>query len=207
MNKLLLPFLFFFLLSCLESDMQQIETEQPEQIEETGGIVVTDVFGREYPELDPSMIYCGPGWGTKMCHFLHKYDGTVWADAENYHSEYPDIKFSNFWDRYFISFLDVDKTASCCEGWKLGETIEDGIKWNIKIKRDQEDVFWLNYEYYGAGQEIESTITYKYEVIDGLLHFSNTNGQVFNYRPSQRNYAEDSVDTEDIIVKTGCLFY
>ena len=51
------------------------------------------------------------------------------------------------------------------------ENIYDGIKWYITIKKDEEDVLWFDLDYYGTGQEIEYTTTYKYEVIDGLLHF------------------------------------
>ncbi|MCR9290930.1 MAG: hypothetical protein NXI23_26470, partial [Bacteroidetes bacterium] len=169
--------------------------------------IVTDVYGVQYPSLDPSVIYCGPGWGTKMCHFLHKYDETIWADAENYYSDFSDIKFSNFWDPYFISFFKLDSLASYCEGWRLGETTYDGIKWNIKIKKDQEDVFWFDYDYYGTSQEIEYTITYKYEVINGLLNFSSTDGQSFIFHPSERNYSEDLLDTDEIIKLEGCIFY
>ncbi|MCR9288744.1 MAG: hypothetical protein NXI23_15315 [Bacteroidetes bacterium] len=102
MKKLPLLFLFFVLFSCSESDIEHFETG------ETGdtGVqnIVTDVYGVQYPSLDPLVIYCGPGWGTKMCHFLHKYDGIIWADAENYYNDFSDVKFSNFWDPYFISF-------------------------------------------------------------------------------------------------------
>ena len=77
---------------------------------------------------------------------------------------------------YFISFFNIDKDVSYCNGWKKGENIYDGKKWNIKLKNDEWDILWFDYEYYGTSQEIEYTITYKYEVIDGLLHFSNSEG-------------------------------
>jgi len=173
--------------------------------------VATDASGLQYPYLDPTVIsYCSPGWGRKFCRFLRKYDETIWADAENYYSDFSDIKFSNFnGDAYFISFFNLDSIASYCEGLKLGETTSDGIKWNIKIKKDQEDVLWFQYDYYGSSEKIEKTITYKYEVIDGLLHFSSTEGegQTFIFHPSERNYSEDSVDTDEIIRLEGCMFY
>ncbi len=203
MQKLLLLFLFFSLFSCSEpeSDTEPFESGQED--------VVTDRSGREYPFLDPNVIsYCGPAWGRKFCRFLYKYDETIWADAENYYSEFSDIKFSNFlYNDHFISFLNLDSIASYCEGWKLGETTYDGKKWNIKIKKDQEDVLWFAYDYYGSGEEIEYTITYKYEVIDGLLHFSSTEDQTFIFHPSERNYLKDSVDTGEIIVLEGCMFF
>ena len=102
MKSLPLLILCFGLLSCSTGGTDQFEPVQSGKPVEKD--VVTDVYGVQYPSLDPSVIYCGPGWGTKMCHFLHKYDGTTWADAENYYSDFSDIKFSNFWDPYFISF-------------------------------------------------------------------------------------------------------
>ena len=200
-----LPFLVFFaLFSCSpESDIERFDPGQYGQED-----VATDASGREYPGLDPYEIYCGPGWGRKFCRFLGKYDGTIWADAENYYSDFSDIKFSNFNtdDVYFISFFNLDKITSYCEGWKGGENTYNGIKWNIKIKRDEEDVFWFDYEYYGFSEEIEYTITYKYEVIDGLLHYSSSEGQTFIFSPSEKNYSKDSVDTGEIIVLEGCMF-
>ncbi len=208
MKKLLLLFLLFGLFSCMGKDIEPFE---PGQSGQSGGQygpnIVTDVYGVQYPSLDPTVIYCGPGWGAKMCHFLHKHDGTVWADAENYYSDFSDIKLSNFWGLHFISFFNLDSTTSYCEGWKLGETTYDGIKWNIKIRKDQEDAFWFDYDYYGSSQEIEYTITYKYEVIDGLLHFSSTDGQAFIFHPSEKNYSENFVGTGEIIESEGCLFY
>ena len=206
MKKLPLLFLLFVLFACSESEMEQFEPGQSDPSEQQD--VVTDVYGKKYPALDPSVIYCGPGWGAKMCHFLHKHDGTIWADAENYYSDFSDIKFSNFLGTpYFISFFNLDSITSYCEAWKLGETIYDGKKWNIKLKKNQEDVLWFDYEYYGASEEIEYTVTYKYEVLDGLLHFSSTDGQTFIFHPSKKNYSEDSVGTGEIIATKGCLFY
>ena len=207
MKKLLLLFFFFVLFSCSESVIEQSESGQT--VPDEWRDVVTDASGREYPFLDPTVVsYCGPGWGRKMCRFLDKYEGTIWADAENYYSDFSDIKFSNFLsDRYFISFFTLDSIASYCEGWKLGETTYDGIKWNIKIKKDEKDALWLGYDYYGSSEEIEYTINYKYEVIDGLLHFSSNDGQTFIFHPSEKNYSEDSVDTDEIIRLEGCMFY
>ncbi len=204
MKSLPLLILCFGLLSCSTGGTDQFEPVQSGKPVEKD--VVTDVYGVQYPSLDPSVIYCGPGWGTKMCHFLHKYDGTTWADAENYYSDFSDIKFSNFWDPYFISFLSLDSITSHCEGWKLGESTYDGKKWNIKITKNQEDVFWFDYDYYGSNQEIEYSKTYKYEVIDGLLHFSTTDSQSFIFHPSERNYTKDSLATGEVMELAGCMF-
>ncbi|MEL7341568.1 MAG: hypothetical protein AAGM67_13905, partial [Bacteroidota bacterium] len=67
-------------------------------------------------------------------------------------------------------------------------------------------VFWFDFDYYGSGEEIEYTNTYKYEVIDGLLHFSSADSQSVIFHPSEKNYAQDAVGTGKIIELTGCLF-
>ncbi len=187
--------------SCLENDIKLPSQYAQEEI-------ATDASGKQYPGLDPFKIYCGPGWGRKFCRFLAKYDETTWADAENYYSDFSDIKFSNFsGDPYFLSFLNLDSISSYCQGWKLGETTYDGIKWNIELKKDEVDALWFKYEYYGFSEEIEYATTYKYEVIDGLLHFSGTGDQTFIFHPSEKNYSKDSVDTGEITLLEGCLFY
>ena len=96
------------------------------------------------------------------------------------------------------------------------------IKWNIRFKKDEFDLLWFDYDYYGFSEEIEYTITYKYEVIDGLLHFSRTKidknyskdfvdtgeiDQTFIFSPSEKNYSKDFIDTGEIIVSEGCMFY
>ena len=201
MKKLLLLLLLFGLFACSEGDIEPFEPGSQ------GTDIATDASGRQY-DLDPSVIYCGPGWGRKFCRFLRKYDQTVWADAENYYSDFSDIKFSNFsGNQYFISFLNLDSIASHCEGWKIGETTYNGIKWDIKIKKDEEDVLWFDYDYYGSNEELEYSVAYKYEVIDGLLNFSNSEGQTFIFHPSERNYSKDFVGTDEIIKSEGCMFY
>lgn len=204
MKKLLLLFSFFILFSCSKSDTEPYDPDQSGSQH-----VVTSAGGVQYPTLGgQSYQYCGPGWGRKMCRFLSKYDGTIWADADNYYSDFSDIKFSNFsGNEYFISFFNLDSITSYCQGWKLGETVYNGTKWNIKLKKDREDVLWFDYEFYGSSEDIEYTITYKYEVINGLLHFSSSDGQTFIFNPSERNYSADSVGTGEITLLEGCLFY
>ena len=167
----------------------------------------TFASGQQLPTKPKDLTYfCNPaGLGRKGCKFLSKYDGTMWADTENYYSDFSDIQFLNI--AYFISFFDINNDVSYCKGWRPGENNYDGIKWNIKIKKNEWDEFWFDYEYYGTSQEIEYTITYKYEVIDGLLHFSNTEGQEFIFHPSDKNYSKDIVDTGEIIELVGCMFY
>ncbi len=203
MKKFLSLFSFFMLFSCSEPDLVSDE----ERFVVVHPDVVTDASGLQYPGLDPTVVsYCGPYWGAKFCRFLSKYDGTIWADSENYYSDFSDIKFEKFSSSdHFISFFNLDNVVSYCDGWKLGENSYDGMKWNIRIKKDQEDVLWFAYDYYGSGEEIEYTLTYKYEVIDGLLHFS-TKDQTFIFHPSEKNYSDDFIDTDEIIRLQGCLF-
>ena len=167
-----------------------------------------DASGLQYPGLgggDDKLIVCNPATlGRKFCRFLRKYDNTIWTDAENYYSDYPDIQFLN--DIYFISFFKIDKDVSYCKGWRPGENNYDGIKWNIEIKRDEEDIFWFDYDYYGTSNEIEYSILYKYEVIDSLLHFSSSDDQNFIFSLSGKNYSEGFFDTGEIIMLEGCTF-
>ncbi|MEQ6166043.1 hypothetical protein AAOE16_02520 [Ekhidna sp. MALMAid0563] len=168
-----LPFLLFFVLfSCFpERDIKHPDQDRQEE-------VATDAIGKEYPGLDPYKIYCGPGWGIKFCRFLLKYDNTTWANAGSR------IKFSNFYDDTFISISNLDSIAPYAEeGWRTGETTYGEIKWNIEIKIDQEDVLSFGYDYYGSSEEIEYSIIYRCEVIDGVLNFS-FKGQTFIFNPS-----------------------
>ncbi len=167
----------------------------------------TFASGQQLPTKPKDLTYfCNPaGLGRKGCKFLSKYDGTIWADKENYYSDFSDIQFLNW--IYFVSFFDINNDVSYCRGWRTGENILDEKKWDIKITKDEWDELWFDYDYYGASDDIEYTITYKYEVIDSLLHFSNTEGQEFIFHPSDKNYSKDIVDTGEIIELVGCMFY
>ena len=184
--------------SCFKTDIVQYGSKNLDP--------ATFASGQQLPTKPKDLTYfCNPaGLGRKGCKFLSKYDGTIWADKENYYSDFSDIQFLNI--AYFISFFDINNDVSYCKGWRPGENNYDGIKWNIKIKKNEWDEFWFDYEYYGTSQEIEYTTTYKYEVIDGLLHFSNTEGQEFIFHPSDKNYSKDIVDTGEIIELEGCMF-
>jgi hypothetical protein len=217
MKKLFVMSLCIIISSCFKTEIVQYGTANTDP--------VIFASGQQLPTASRNYTnFCNPnGWGRKLCKFLSKYDDTIWADAENYYSDFSDIKFSNFKDGpYFISFFNIDNTASYCDGWKLGETTYDGIKWNIRFKKDELDLLWFDYDYYGFSQEIEYTITYKYEVIDGLLHFSRNKleknnsedlvdtseiDQTFIFSPSEKNYSKDLVDTGQIILSEGCMFY
>ena len=196
MNKILLLITFFIISSCFKSDIVQSQTAN------------TDPASMHNGQTFPTKIrsytnFCAV---PKTCKFLFKYDYTYWSDKENYSSDFSSIRFVNL-NNNFISFYNTDSDISYCKGWKKGENTYDGKKWNIKIKKDEWDVLWFDYEYYGTSQEIEYTTTYKYEVIDGLLHFSNTEGQKFIFHPSDKNYSRGLIDTAEIIEQEGCLFF
>ena len=195
MKKFFIISLCIILSSCFKSEIVQYGTSNQDPFTFNTGQQLTSLQ-RSYTD------FCVV---PKTCKFLSKYDGTIWADAENYYSDFSDIKFLNI--AYFISFFNLDNDVSYCKGWKKGENTYDGIKWEIKIKKDEWDEFWFDYDYYGTSDEIEYSITYKYEVIDSLLHFSNTEGQTFIFQPSDKNYLKNFVDTGEIIEQQGCMFY
>ena len=195
MKKLFVMSLCIIMSSCFKTEIVQYETSNQDPF--------TFNTGQQLNSLQRSYTdFCVV---PKTCKFLSKYDGTIWADTENYYSDFSDIKFLNI--GYFISFFNLENDISYCKGWKKDENTYDGIKWNIKIKKDELDELWFDYDYYGTSDEIEYSITYKYEVIDGLLHFSSTDDQEFIFHPSDKNYLKDFVDTAEIIEQEGCMFY
>ena len=183
--------LCIIMFSCFKTEIVQYETWNRNPVTKVSGLQVNSIQAQNF-KFD----------GGK---FLSKYDETMWADTENYFSSVSDIKFEGT-GQVFISFFNIDNEVSYCKGWKKGENTHDGIKWNIKMKNDEWDILWFDYEYYGTSQEIEYTITYKYEVIDGLLHFSSSDNQIFIFSPSDKNYSRALIDTGEIIEQEGCLF-
>ena len=193
MKKSLAAALLSFLISsCFKTDVRQYESWNQDPFTKTSGYQVNRL-PKQYNSFSGAR-------------FLSKYDDTMWADTDNYYSDFSDIKFERS-GPVFISFFNINNDVSYCKGWKKEENIYDGIKWFITIKKDEEDVLWFDLDYYGSNQEIEYTITYKYEVIDGLLHFSNTEDQEFIFRPSDKNYSRELIDTGEIIEQEGCLFF
>ena len=173
MKKILLLITFFIISSCFKSDIVQSQTAN------------TDPASMHNGQTFPTKIrsytnFCAV---PKTCKFLFKYDYTYWSDKENYSSDFSSIRFVNL-NNNFISFYNTDSDISYCEGWKKGDNTSGAIKWNIKIKKDEWDEFWFDYDYYGTEQEIEYTILYKYEVIDSLLHFSNSEGESLIFYPT-----------------------
>ena len=198
MKKIFVASLCLVMFSCFKTDIVQYGSKNLDP--------ATFASGQQLPTKPKDLTYfCNPaGLGRKGCKFLSKYDGTIWADKENYYSDFSDIQFLNI--AYFISFFDINNDVSYCKGWRPGENTNDGIKWNIDIKRDEEDVLWFDYDYYGTSNEIEYSILYKYEVIDSLLHFSSSDDKNFIFSLSGKNYSEDFIDTEEIIQLEGCTF-
>ena len=140
--------------------------------------------------------------------FLKNYDGTIWFDFENldkYYSEIPDVKFSD--SEYFISFFTLGVNASYCEGWKEGITIYDGVKWEIKIIKNDEYNLWFDYNHYGFENEIQYSVTHKYSIDNATLFYSNSNSESSVYYESEKNYSENVLDTGEIIKLDGCMFF
>jgi len=191
MSKIFILAFCLILFSCYKTNVVQYETWNQDPFTKASGYQVNRL-PRQYNSFSGAR-------------FLSKYDETMWADTENYYSDFSDIKFEGS-GPVFISFFNIDKDVSYCNGWKKEENIYDGIKWYITIKKDEEDILWFDLDYYGSSQEIEYTITHKYEVIDSLLHFSNTEGQEFIFHPSNKNYSRELIDTGKIIEQEGCLF-
>ena len=191
MLRFFILFLCLLILSCYKTDVVQYQTWNLDPMTKVSGLQVNRLQS-QYNAF----------YGNR---FLSKYDESIWADTENYYSDFSDIKFERS-GPVFISFFNIDKDVSYCKGWKKEENIYDGIKWYITIKKDEEDILWFDLDYYGSSQEIEYTTTYKYEVIDGLLHFSNTEKQKFIFHPSDKNYSKGLIDTDEIIELEGCMF-
>jgi len=191
MLRFFILFLCLLILSCYKTDVVQYQTWNLDPMTKVSGLQVNRLQS-QYNAF----------YGNR---FLSKYDESIWADTENYYSDFSDIKFERS-GPVFISFFNIDKDVSYCKGWKKEENIYDGIKWYITIKKDEEDILWFDLDYYGSSQEIEYTITYKYEVIDGLLHFSNSEDQSFIFHPSDKNYSKGLIDTDEIIELEGCMF-
>ena len=191
MPKFCIISLILIIISCYKTDVVQYETWNQDPFTKASGYQVNRL-PRQYNVFS----------GAK---FLSKHDDTMWSDIENYYSDFSDIKFERHGPT-FISFFNIDKNISYCKGWKKEENIYDGIKWYITFKKDEEDILWFDFDYYGTSQQIEYTITYKYEVIDGLLHFSNSENQSFIFHPSDKNYSRGLIKSNEIIEEEGCLF-
>ena len=191
MPKFCIISLILIIISCYKTDVVQYETWNQDPFTKASGYQVNRL-PRQYNVFS----------GAK---FLSKHDDTMWSDIENYYSDFSDIKFERHGPT-FISFFNIDKNISYCKGWKKEENIYDGIKWYITFKKDEEDILWFDFDYYGTSQQIEYTITYKYEVIEGLLHFSNSENQSFIFHPSDKNYSRGLIKSNEIIEQEGCLF-
>ena len=128
MLKLFIVFLCSILLSCYKTNVVQYETWNQDPATKVSGLQINAIQSQ----------YNAPS-GKK---FLSKYDETMWADTENYYSDFSDIKFEGN-GPVFISFFNIDNEVSYCKGWKKDENIYDGIKWNIKFIFQQLIVHWI----------------------------------------------------------------
>ena len=121
MKKLFVMSLCIIISSCFKTEIVQYETWNRNPVTKESGLQVNSIQAQNF-KFD----------GGK---FLSKYDETMWADTENYFSSFSDIKFEGN-GPVFISFFNIDNEVSYCKGWKKGENTYDGIKWNIKIKKE-----------------------------------------------------------------------
>ena len=129
MKKSLAAALLSFLISsCFKTDVRQYESWNQDPFTKTSGYQVNRL-PKQYNSFSGAR-------------FLSKYDDTMWADTENYYSNFSDIKFERS-GPVFISFFNIDNDVSYCKGWKKEENIYDGIKWFITIKKDEADVLWF----------------------------------------------------------------
>ena len=132
MKKLFVMSLCIIIFSCFKTDIKQYETWNQDPATKASGSQI-NLIPRSYNAHS----------GKK---FLSKYDETMWADTENYYSDFSDIKFE-FHGPVFISFFNIDNEVSYCKGWKRDENIYDGIKWNITFKSAEEDVLWFDFDF------------------------------------------------------------
>ena len=137
MKKIFLASLCLIHFTCYKTDVIQHGTANldPRQWASGGQI---NSLSQQYN------VFCG---GVKTCKFLYKYDDSMWADTDNYYSDFSDIKFKRG-GPVFISFFNINNDVSYCKGWKGDENVYDGIKWNITFKTNEEDVLWFDYDYY-----------------------------------------------------------
>ena len=125
MPRFIIVPLGLMLFSCYKTNVTQYESWNQDPATKASGYQVTRL-SRQYN------VFGG-------ARFLSKYDDTMWADTENYYSNFSDIKFERHGPT-FISFFNIDKNISYCKGWKKEENIYDGIKWYITFKKDEEDI-------------------------------------------------------------------
>ena len=89
--------------SCYKTDVVQYQTWNLDPVTKVSGMQVNHV-PRQYTVF----------YGNR---FLSKHDETIWADTENYYSDFSDIKFERN-GPVFISFFNIDNDISYCKGWK-----------------------------------------------------------------------------------------
>ena len=117
----ILFFLCFILLSCLESDIKEIEDLKATieklksdleniDVDKEDVIILLDSLKSRLEDLKQQIELETDKSEEKVSPFLSSHDGTIWADSENYYSDFSDIKFSN--SEYFNSFFNIGVNAS-----------------------------------------------------------------------------------------------
>ena len=92
MKKSITALLCILLSSCLKTDIRQYETWNLDPFTKVSGYQVNRL-PRQYNVFNAGI-------------FLNKYDETMWADTDNYYSDFSDIKFE-FHGPVFISFYNL----------------------------------------------------------------------------------------------------
>jgi len=92
MKKSITALLCILLSSCFKTDIRQYETWNLDPFTKVSGYQVNRL-PRQYNVFNAGI-------------FLNKYDETMWADTDNYYSDFSDIKFE-FHGPVFISFFNI----------------------------------------------------------------------------------------------------
>ena len=93
--------LSFLISSCFKTDVRQYESWNQDPLTKASGYQVNRL-PKQYNSFSGAR-------------FLSKYDDTMWADTDNYYSDFSDIKFKRG-GPVFISFFNINNDVSYCKG-------------------------------------------------------------------------------------------
>ena len=100
MKKSLLALLCILMSSCYKTDVIQYQTWNSDPFTKASGYQVNRL-PKQYNSFSGAR-------------FLSKYDDTMWADTDNYYSDFSDIKFKRG-GPVFISFFNINNDVSYCK--------------------------------------------------------------------------------------------
>ena len=129
--------------SCYKTDVVQYQHWNLDPVTKVSGMQVNHV-PRQYTVF----------YGNR---FLSKHDETIWADTENYYSDFSDIKFGAFhsdhmfeaeffegsWKNFKILPFDNITISPACTTLHYGQTIFEGLK-AYKNKEDEILIFRMD---------------------------------------------------------------